>query len=77
MSDVVYSIRISHLEYSGLKIMYSQIGESTDIDDTLRQYSRGNRDIELLGMWTPNPKRRFPPRSAASTRSRRSTPTTN
>ncbi|WP_017342162.1 hypothetical protein [Halorubrum sp. T3] len=55
MSEVVYAIRISHLEYSGLKIMDIKIGKSTDIDNTLRQYSRGNRDIELLDMWTPNP----------------------
>ena len=55
MSDVVYAIRISHLEYSGLKIMDIKIGKSTDIDNTLRQYSRGNRDVELLDMWTPNP----------------------
>ena len=32
-----------------------KIGKSTDIENTLRQYSRGNRDIELLDMWTPNP----------------------
>ena len=32
-----------------------KIGKSTNIDNTLRQYSRGNRDIELLDMWTPNP----------------------
>ncbi|TKX49978.1 hypothetical protein EXE49_09300 [Halorubrum sp. ASP121] len=55
MSDVVYAIRISHLEYSGLKIMDIKIGKSTDIDNTLRQYSRGNRDIELLDTWSPNP----------------------
>ena len=55
MSEVVYAIRISHLEYSGLKIMDIKIGKSTDIENTLRQYSRGNRDIELLDMWTPNP----------------------
>jgi hypothetical protein len=52
---MVCAIWISHLEYSGLKIMDSKIGESTDIKNTLRQYSRGNRDIELLDMWTPNP----------------------
>ena len=55
MSEVVYAIRISHLEYSGLKIMDIKIGKSTDIDNTLRQYSQGNRDIELLDMWAPNP----------------------
>ena len=55
MREVVYAIRISHLEYSGLKIMDIKIGKSTDIDNTLRQYSWGNRDIELLDMWTPNP----------------------
>ena len=32
-----------------------KIGKSTNIDNTLRQYSRGNRDIELLDLWTPNP----------------------
>jgi hypothetical protein len=57
MSEVVYAIRISHLEYSGLKIMDIKIGKSTDIENTLRQYSRGNRDIELLDMWTPNPEK--------------------
>ena len=55
MNEVVYAIRISHLEYSGLKIMDIKIGKSTNIDNTLKQYSRGNRDIELLDMWTPNP----------------------
>jgi hypothetical protein len=55
MHAVVYAIRISHLEYSGLKVMDIKIGKSTNIDNTLRQYSRGNRDIELLDMWTPNP----------------------
>jgi len=55
MNEIVYAIRISHLEYSGLKIMDIKIGKSTNIDNTLRQYSRGNRDIELLDMWTPNP----------------------
>ncbi|WP_237561604.1 GIY-YIG nuclease family protein [Halorubrum halophilum] len=55
MNEVVYAIRISHLEYSGLKIMDIKIGKSTNIDNTLRQYSRGNRDIELLDMWTLNP----------------------
>ncbi|WP_049986564.1 hypothetical protein [Halobellus rufus] len=55
MNEVVYAIKISHLEYSGLKIMDVKIGKSTNIDNTIRQYSRGNRDIELLDMWTPNP----------------------
>ena len=55
MSDVVYAIRISHLEYSGLKIMDIKIGKSTDIDNTLQQYNRSSRDTELLDMWTPNP----------------------
>lgn len=55
MKEVVYAIRISHLEYSGLKIMDIKIGKSTNIDNTLSQYSRGNRDIELLDMWRPNP----------------------
>jgi len=55
MSEVVYAIRIYHLEYSGLKIMDIKIGKSTDIDNTLRQYRRGNRNVELLDMWTPNP----------------------
>jgi hypothetical protein len=55
MSDVVYAIRISRLEYSGLKIMDIKIGKSTNIENTIRQYSRGSRDIELLDMWAPNP----------------------
>ena len=57
MKEVVYAIRISHLEYSGLKIMDIKIGKSTNIDNTLRQYRRGSRDVELLDMWTPNPEK--------------------
>jgi len=57
MTDIVYAIRISNMEYSGLKIMDVKIGKSTDIDDTLSQYSRGNRNIELLDMWRPNPEK--------------------
>lgn len=34
-----------------------KIGKSTNIDNTLRQNSRGNRDIMLLDMWTPNPEK--------------------
>jgi len=45
-----------------------KIGKPTDIDTTLRQYSRGNRDIELLDMWTPNPDT---PRRARRPRDRR------
>jgi len=55
MTDVVYAIRISNLEYTGLKIMDVKIGKSTNIENTLSQYSRGNRNIKLLDMWTPNP----------------------
>ena len=57
MSDIVYAIRISNMEYSGLKIMDVKIGKSTNIDNTLSQYSRGNRNIELLDMWSPNPEK--------------------
>lgn len=57
MTDVVYAVRISNLEYSGLKIMDVKIGKSTNIDNTLSQYSRGARNIELLNMWKPNPQK--------------------
>jgi len=57
MTDIVYAIRISNMEYSGLKIMDVKIGKSTNIDNTLSQYSRGNRNIELLDMWRPNPEK--------------------
>lgn len=57
MTDVVYAVRISNLEYSGLKIMDVKIGKSTNIDNTLSQYSRGARNIELLDMWKPNPQK--------------------
>ncbi len=55
MTDVVYAIRISDLEYTGLKIMDVKIGKSTNIDNTLSQYRRGNRNIQLIDMWAPNP----------------------
>jgi SeqA protein. len=55
MQNIVYAIRISNMEYSGLKILDVKIGKSTNIDTTLSQYSRGIRAIELLDMWRPNP----------------------
>lgn len=54
MTKVVYAIRVSNLEYSGLKIMDVKIGKSTDIDRTISQYRRGNRNVELLDIWKPN-----------------------
>ena len=57
MSDVVYAIKISNMEYSGLKILDVKIGKSSDIENTLSQYSRGVRDPELLDMWKPNPEK--------------------
>jgi ketosteroid isomerase-like protein len=57
MTDVVYAIRISDLEYTGLKIMDVKIGRSTDIDSRLSQYQTGNMNAELLDMWKPNPEK--------------------
>jgi len=57
MTNIVYAIRISNLEYTGLKIMDVKIGKSTNIENTLNQYSRGNRNIKLLDVWTPNPEK--------------------
>lgn len=57
MTDVVYAIRISDLEYTGLKIMDVKIGRSTDIDSRLSQYQTGNMNVELLDLWKPNPQK--------------------
>jgi hypothetical protein len=57
MTEVVYAIRISDLEYTGLKIMDVKIGRSTDIDSRLSQYQTGNMNVELLDMWKPNPEK--------------------
>ena len=56
MTDVVYAIRISDLEYTGLKIMDVKIGRSTDIDSRLSQYQTG-MNAELLDLWKPNPQK--------------------
>jgi len=57
MDELVYAIKISNMEYSGLKILDVKIGKSSDIENTLSQYSRGVRDPELLDMWKPNPEK--------------------
>lgn len=57
MKEVVYAVRISELKYTGLKVMDVKIGKSSNIENTLSQYRRGNRNIELLDMWTPNPEK--------------------
>lgn len=77
MDEVVYAIKISNMEYSGLKILDVKIGKSSDIENTLSQYSRGVRDPELLDMWKPNPEKTYQPPKEESRKSLKNTHTTN
>ncbi len=43
--------------YPGIQIMDVKIGKTTDIERTKRQYRRGNREIEVLDLWQPNPQK--------------------
>ena len=55
MSDVIYAIKMYDVTYPGIQIMDVKIGKTTDIKRTKRQYRRGNREIEVLDLWQPNP----------------------
>lgn len=54
MTKLIYAIKISDISYSGLKILDIKIGKTTNIQSTISQYERGNRDIEVLDLWKPN-----------------------
>ncbi|CAJ53370.1 hypothetical protein [Haloquadratum walsbyi] len=57
MSDVIYAIKMYDVTYPGIQIMDVKIGKTTDIKRTKRQYRRGNREIEVLDLWQPNPQK--------------------
>ena len=54
MGKMIYAIKISDLVTIGLKVINVKIGQTNDIDSTLRQYQRGNPDAELLDLWESN-----------------------
>lgn len=57
MSDVIYAIKMYDVTYPGIQIMDVKIGKTTDIERTKTQYRRGNREIEVLDLWQPNPQK--------------------
>lgn len=57
MSGVIYAIKMYDVTYPGIQIMDVKIGKTTDIERTKRQYRRGNREIEVLDLWQPNPQK--------------------
>jgi len=54
MVNLVYAIKVNELYYSGLKVLDVKIGKTTNIDSTLAQYERSNRDVKVLDLWVPN-----------------------
>ena len=54
MTNLVYSIKVNELYYSGLKVLDVKIGKTANIDSTLAQYKRSSRDIKILDLWAPN-----------------------
>lgn len=53
-NEIIYAIKIANLSYSGLKILDVKIGKTTNINSTLAQYKRGNRNAEILNLWELN-----------------------
>ena len=55
MRKILYAIKVADLSYSGLKILNIKIGQTLDIQSTLRQYRRSNPEVKLLDLWEINP----------------------
>jgi len=54
MANLIYSIKVNELYYSGLSVLDVKIGKTTNIHSTLMQYKRSSRDIKVLDLWEPN-----------------------
>ena len=57
MNKIIYAIRIGRLSYGGLQVLDIKIGQTTNIESTLRQYRRSNPDAEILDLWELNPSK--------------------
>jgi len=55
MNKIIYAIKVTELLSSGLRILNVKIGQTSDINSTLRQYKRGNPEVKQLDLWEPNP----------------------
>ncbi|MDD5749098.1 MAG: hypothetical protein PHP64_08700 [Actinomycetota bacterium] len=54
MDKIIYSTRIGRLSYGGLQVLDIKIGQTMNIESTLSQYRRSNRDAEILDLWELN-----------------------
>jgi len=54
MANLIYSIKVNELYYSGLRVLDVKIGKTTNIERTLTQYRRSGRGIDVLDLWEPN-----------------------
>lgn len=54
MDEIIYAIKVADLSYSGLKVLDVKIGQTTNIKNTLTQYRRSHRSVEILNLWESN-----------------------
>jgi hypothetical protein len=54
MNKIIYAVKVIDLSYSGLQIIDVKIGQTSDINSTLRQYRRSNPNAEILDLWETN-----------------------
>lgn len=59
MNKIIYAIKVGGLSYSGLQVLNIKIGQTTNIESTLRQYKRSNPEVEILDLWEINPLKNF------------------
>lgn len=52
--QIIYSVRVASIEYGGLKIWHVKVGITSNIEQTLRSYSRSNMEASLLDLWHAN-----------------------
>ncbi|MEO0050321.1 MAG: hypothetical protein ABIK42_04185, partial [candidate division WOR-3 bacterium] len=60
MNKIIYAIKVADLATSGLQVLNVKIGQTTDVNSTLRQYKRSNPKAEILDLWETNPTLRSP-----------------
>jgi len=54
MTDLIYAIRIHHIESADLSILHVKIGKTRNIKSIVRQYKRSSSDVKLLDLWKSN-----------------------
>jgi len=54
--EVIYAVRVERMSYADLQVLMVKIGRTNDIDRRMSQHKTTHLVIEMLDIWSPNPK---------------------